>query len=122
MRRFDDAGVKVSIGLASLRRGHSTADTMRAEADAALYEAKRRGGDQVVHYDEIRETITVTTPDTKAALRSLLVQRGIDVHFQPIWNLTTCDLGVEALARPHAEYGLADLTRRSTSPSSWAGT
>jgi diguanylate cyclase (GGDEF)-like protein len=108
VRRFEDAGVKVSVGLASLRRGHSTADTMRAEADAALYEAKRRGGDQVVHYDEIRGTVAVTTADTKAAVRSLLTERGIDVHFQPIWNLTTCDLlGVEALARPHAKYGLA---------------
>jgi EAL domain-containing protein (putative c-di-GMP-specific phosphodiesterase class I) len=30
------------------------------------------------------------------------------VHFQPIWNLTTCHLlGVEALARPHESYGLA---------------
>ena len=107
-RRFDDAGVKVSIGLASLRPGQSTADSMRAEADAALYEAKRRGGGQFVHYEEIRETVAVTTAGTKAALLRLLDERGIDVHFQPIWNLTTCDLlGVEALARPHADYGLA---------------
>jgi diguanylate cyclase (GGDEF)-like protein len=39
VHRFDDAGVKVSAGLASLRPGHSTAETLRAEADAALYEA-----------------------------------------------------------------------------------
>jgi diguanylate cyclase (GGDEF)-like protein len=108
VRRFDDGGVKVSIGLASLRPGQSTADSMRAEADAALYEAKRRGGGQVVHYEEIRETVAVTTADTKAAVRRLLDERGIDVHFQPIWNLATFDLvGVEALARPHAGYGLA---------------
>ena len=37
----------------------------------------------------------------------MLDERGLDVHFQPIWNLTTCELiGVEALARPHATYGL----------------
>ena len=106
-RRFEDAGVRVSIGLASLRPGQSTADSLRGEADAALYEAKRRGGDQVVHYEEIRETVAVTTADEKAAVRRMLDERGLDVHFQPIWNLTTCELiGVEALARPHAIYGL----------------
>ena len=106
-RRFEDAGVRVSIGLASLRPGQSTADSLRGEADAALYEAKRRGGDQVVHYEEIRETVAVTTADEKAAVRRMLDERGLDVHFQPIWNLTTCELiGVEALARPHATYGL----------------
>ena len=97
----------MSIGLASLRPGQSTADSLRGEADAALYEAKRRGGDQVVHYEEIRETVAVTTADEKAAVRRMLDERGLDVHFQPIWNLTTCELiGVEALARPHATYGL----------------
>ena len=107
-RRFEDEGVKVSIGLASLRPGHSTADSMRAEADAALYEAKRRGGDQVVHYEEIRGTVAVTTADKKATVRRMLDERGLDVHFQPIWNLTTCRLlGVEALARPRERYGLA---------------
>ena len=107
-RRFGDEGVKVSIGLASLRPGHSTADSMRAEADAALYEAKRRGGDQVVHYEEIRGTVAVTTADKKATVRRMLDERGLDVHFQPIWNLTTCRLlGVEALARPRERYGLA---------------
>jgi diguanylate cyclase (GGDEF)-like protein len=106
-RRFEDAGVRVSIGLASLRTGQSTADSLRGEADAALYEAKRRGGDQVVHYEEIRETVAVTTADEKAAVRRMLDERGLDVHFQPIWNLTTCELiGVEALARPHPTYGL----------------
>ena len=106
-RRFEDAGVRVSIGLASLRPGQSTADSLRGEADAALYEAKRRGGDQVVHYEEIRETVAVTTADEKAAVRRMLDERGLDVHFQPIWNLTTCELiGVEALARPHTTYGL----------------
>ncbi len=107
-RRFDDAGVKVSIGVASLRPVHSTADSLRAEADAALYEAKRRGGDQVVHYEEIRGTVAVTTADKKAAARRMLDERGLDVHFQPIWNLNTCHLlGVEALARPRESYGLA---------------
>lgn len=108
VRRFDDVGVKVCVGIASLRPGQSTADEMQAEADAALYEAKRRGGDQIVHYEEIRESVTVTTAGTKAAVRRMLAERRMDVHFQPIWNLATYELlGVEALARPHPDYGLA---------------
>jgi len=107
-RRFEDASVKVSTGVAALQPGEATAETLRAEADAALYEAKRRGGNQVVEYEEIRATVAVTTAGTKAAVRRLLDERGVDVHFQPIWNLATRDLlGVEALARPHARYGLA---------------
>jgi diguanylate cyclase (GGDEF)-like protein len=107
-RRFDDEGVKMSIGVTSLRPGCSTADSMRAEADAALYEAKRRGGDQVVDYEEIRGTVAVTTADKKAAFRRMLDEHGLDVHFQPIWNLTTCRLlGVEALARPRESYAMA---------------
>lgn len=52
--------------------------------------------------------MSVTTADEKAAVRRMLDERGLDVHFQPIWDLTTCRLiGVEALARPHACYGLA---------------
>ena len=53
------------------------------------------------------EAVAVTTADEKAAVRRMLDERGLDVHFQPIWNLTTCELiGVEALARPHATYDL----------------
>src|ERR1035437_6899406 len=42
-RKLADAGVKVSVGMSGLRPGLQ-ADTLRAEADAALYEAKRHGG------------------------------------------------------------------------------
>ena len=61
-----------------------------------------------MHYEEIRGTVAVTTADKKAAARRMLDERGLDVHFQPIWNLNTCHLlGVEALARPRESYGLA---------------
>ena len=38
---------------------------------------KRRGGNHIVHYEEIRETVAVTTADTKAAVRRMLEQRGV---------------------------------------------
>ena len=57
---LQDAGIQVSIGVSALRSGQQ-ADTLRAEADAALYEAKRAGGDRAAHYEDIRERVVVTT-------------------------------------------------------------
>jgi EAL domain-containing protein (putative c-di-GMP-specific phosphodiesterase class I) len=106
-RAMSDAGIKASIGVSALRPGQR-ADDLRAEADAALYEAKRRGGNQVAHFDDIRDHITVTTSETSAAVRRMIGERGIATVFQPIWNLAEGSLlGVEALTRPNAEYGLS---------------
>jgi diguanylate cyclase (GGDEF)-like protein len=41
-RELTDAGIEVSVGVSALRPGQQ-ADTLRAEADAALYESKRQG-------------------------------------------------------------------------------
>ena len=43
----------MSLGVSELAAGQAD-DLLRAEADAALYEAKRRGGHRVAHFDEIR--------------------------------------------------------------------
>ena len=52
-RSFKEAGIEVSIGVSATRPGLQ-ADTLRAEADAALYEAKRQGGGQSAHFEDIR--------------------------------------------------------------------
>jgi diguanylate cyclase (GGDEF)-like protein len=94
-----DAGLAASIGLGELRSGHE-ADTLLAEADAALSEGKRHGGG-IVHFDDIRERVAVTRPDEVRALHRLLDERALTTAFQPIWNLAAGTLlGVEALSRP----------------------
>ena len=106
-RGFADAGLKVSIGVSALRPGQQ-ADALRGEADAALYEAKRCGGDRSVSFEEIREHVAVTTVAQKNTVRRLIDEAALTTVFQPIWHFDTgALLGVEALARPDAELGLA---------------
>ena len=106
-RRAAEAKVRISIGVSSLRPGQPAAD-LRIEADAALYEAKRQGGDGVAHFDDIRHRIVVTTADKRAALRALLDEPRLGTHFQSIWDLDSGTLlGVEALSRPDPIYGFS---------------
>ncbi|MCW3018273.1 MAG: hypothetical protein JWN10_581, partial [Solirubrobacterales bacterium] len=84
------------------------ADALRAEADAALYEAKRQGRNRTVHFEDIRERVVVTTAEKKEAVLRLIGEQRLETVFQPIWNLDAKTLlGVEALTRPDASYGLS---------------
>jgi diguanylate cyclase (GGDEF)-like protein len=101
------AGIEVSIGVSALRPGLQ-ADTLRAEADAALYEAKRQGGSQAAHFDDIRERVVVITSEKKEAVRRLADEGRLTTLFQPIWDFDAQTLlGVEALTRPDQSYGLS---------------
>jgi len=102
-----EAGIDVSIGVSALRPGLQ-ADTLRAEADAALYEAKRQGGNCDAHFDDIRERVFVTTSEKKEAVRRLIDEGRLTTVFQPIWNFEAgIMLGIEALTRPDPSYGLS---------------
>ena len=106
-RSLSDAGIETSIGASALRPGQQ-ADTLRAEADAALYEAKRQGGHRSAHFDDIREHAVVTTSEKKEAVRRLIDEGRLTTVFQPIWDLDAETLlGVEALARPDPSYDLS---------------
>jgi diguanylate cyclase (GGDEF)-like protein len=97
----------VSVGVSDLRGGQSS-DGLRAEADAALYEAKRAGGHRVMHFDDIRDDVAITTSDKTDAVRRLIDEGHLETFFQPIWDLDSGTLlGVEALARPDSEYGFS---------------
>jgi diguanylate cyclase (GGDEF)-like protein len=106
-RAFSAAEVVVSIGVSDLRAGQS-ADDLRAEADAALYEAKRRGGHRVAHFDEIRDQVVITTSARTDVVRRLIDEARLTTVFQPIWDFESQRLlGLEALMRPHPEDGLS---------------
>jgi diguanylate cyclase (GGDEF)-like protein len=106
-RAFDEADVAASIGVATLRAGHS-AEELRAEGDAALYEAKRRGGKGFVSFEEIRDRVSVTTAGKREAVRGLVADQRLVTVFQPIWSFGSGNLlGIEALTRPDPIYGLS---------------
>ncbi|HTA12312.1 MAG TPA: bifunctional diguanylate cyclase/phosphodiesterase [Solirubrobacteraceae bacterium] len=105
-RSLTEAAVEVTIGVSVLRPG-MTADTLRAEADSALYEAKRQGGNRAAYFEDIRERVAVTTSEKKDSVRRLIEEGRLTTVFQPIWNLDAETLiGVEALTRPDPAYGL----------------
>jgi diguanylate cyclase (GGDEF)-like protein len=105
-RSLNAADTALSLGVSTLRRGQSAED-LRGQADAALYEAKHRGGNGVAHFDEIRDTVTLTTSVKSDAVRSMIDEGGISTVYQPIWDIDAgVLLGIEALTRPGEEYGL----------------
>jgi diguanylate cyclase (GGDEF)-like protein len=106
-RTLEEADAAASIGVARMRAGYS-AEELRAEADAALYEAKRRGGKGFVSFTEISEHVSITTTSKREAVRGLVEEGRLDTVFQPIWNFRSAELlGVEALTRPDSSYGLS---------------
>jgi diguanylate cyclase (GGDEF)-like protein len=106
-RALGRAGIIVSVGVSDLRAGQPAED-LRAEADAALYEAKRQGGNRVTHFNEIRDQVVITTSDRTDVVRRLIDETRLNMVFQPIWDLETQRLiGTEALMRPFPEDGLS---------------
>lgn len=101
------AGATMSVGIAQMEQGSQDGDRMREQADAALYEAKRRGRNMVMLFDEIKSTAAFTSPAKVQGVRQLLSEREVGVVFQPIWSMRDGrTIGLEALARPAERYGL----------------
>ncbi|WP_445148729.1 EAL domain-containing protein [Baekduia sp. Peel2402] len=105
LERLERAGIRASAGLADLRPGDDH-EALRQQADAAMYEAKRRGGHQVAPFSEIADETSVTSAEAGLALRTLLDLGEAETVFQPIWDLRRGRLlAVEALARFPQDYG-----------------
>jgi diguanylate cyclase (GGDEF)-like protein len=103
---FTAAEVVVSMGISDLRDGES-ADDLRSEADAALYEAKRAGR-RIAHFDEIRDRVVITTSARTDRVRRLIDEARLSMVYQPIWDFSSHRLlGLEALMRPHPDDELS---------------
>ena len=100
-------GATVSIGLATTTATEQGLIVIREQAGAALDEAKRRGRNTVVAFDEIRADQPLFFPGRVEAVRTLIREGAIGVAFQPIWNIHHGTLiGYEALARPGGDDGI----------------
>jgi diguanylate cyclase (GGDEF)-like protein len=103
---FAAAEVAVSMGISDLRDGESAED-LRSEADAALYEVKR-SGKRIAHFDEIRDRVVITTSARTDRVRRLIDEARLSMAYQPIWDFGSQRLlGLEALMRPHPDLGLS---------------
>jgi EAL domain-containing protein (putative c-di-GMP-specific phosphodiesterase class I) len=102
------SGTTISIGLTTTQNKEYDLQTLHAQADAALREAKKRGNNAAVAFNEIRDSSKLLQPQKVSALRRLLKEKQVNVHFQPIWDMASGKLlSYEALARPDAKYGFA---------------
>jgi diguanylate cyclase (GGDEF)-like protein/PAS domain S-box-containing protein len=96
-----------SIGMALSTDGVD-ADTLISRADAAAYEAKRRGRNRYAIFDEAIRQRVVQELTVEQELRTGIALGELRLHFQPTLDLSKGTVtGVEALVRwEHPERGL----------------
>jgi len=100
--------VTASIGIAVTNRSSDRASSLLRDADAAMYQAKRRGGARHEMFDDAMHTQAVSRLLTERALRRALDGDELRVLFQPQFDLTTGRrVALEALLRwDHPVRGL----------------
>ncbi|MBB3936872.1 putative bifunctional diguanylate cyclase/phosphodiesterase [Aureimonas phyllosphaerae] len=88
-----------SIGICSIENAED-AETITRRADAALYEAKRRGRGQVVRFTPGMREADRQRAQLESDLQSAVERDEFRLHFQPIVNPETLSIfGYEALLR-----------------------
>ena len=93
-----------SVGVAVGQEGAVTAETLFAQAEAALLDAKRAGTAQVRMFDPHMSAEGGRRLELEADLRSAVDRGDLLVHFQPIVDLASGRIvAVEAVARWHHE-------------------
>ena len=103
----DEHLLGASIGVA-LMDGAPDADALLRDADAAMYRAKQAGRSRIEVFDMGMRAWAVDRLATEAALRRALEGDELEVHYQPIVDLTDGSIAaVEALVRwRHPERGV----------------
>jgi diguanylate cyclase (GGDEF)-like protein len=93
--------VSFSIGVATGGRdAERTAAELLADADAAMYRAKKLGRDRVEIFDEELQRRALARLDTEMALRLAIDEDQFFLQYQPIVDLSSGQVhGVEALVR-----------------------
>jgi diguanylate cyclase (GGDEF)-like protein len=107
---FLDASVGVALNTFGVDQG----GTFLANAEAAMYRAKRRGGSRVEVFGESLRIETLDRTKTEHALHRALERHELMLHYQPVVEISgaTTVVGVEALIRwQHPNQGLVAPTR-----------
>ena len=100
--------VSASVGIAFGADDECSASELVCNADLAMYEAKRAGGDRVREYEVVFHSLALQRTELAAELRTALAEGQFSVHYQPIFDLRSNALiGTEALLRwVHPTRGL----------------
>ena len=105
--------LSASIGIASTAGGVTEPTPLLSNADAAMYQAKRRGGADVEVFGEAIRLRVVDRMSTEHALHRAVERGELLLHYQPVVDLRDGRLvGSEALLRwDHPEQGLVHPDR-----------
>ncbi|RYG56470.1 GGDEF domain-containing protein, partial [bacterium] len=97
-----------SIGIAFSSGGYDHPDEMLRHADAAMYEAKRRGKARYEVFESSMSASAIHRLEIENDLRRALQKGEFLLHYQPKWDLETDSIaGFEALVRwMHPQRGL----------------
>lgn len=101
--------VRASLGLALTdREREAEPGVLLADADRAMYQAKRAGCGYVLHAEQMDGVRTVSDLDLESALHRALQNEELVLHYQPFFDHVAGTVaGVEALIRwQHPVYGL----------------
>jgi len=100
--------ISASIGVAVVDGRSEPMEAVLGAADAAMYEAKRKGTGHYVEVDSVRREHAGKRMKQFDALREALDQHQFVLHYQPVVKATDAGLaGAEALIRwQHPERGL----------------
>ncbi len=92
--------VSASVGIAFGADEECSASELVRNADLAMYEGKRAGGDRVREYEPVFHTVALQRTELASELRTALAEGQFSVHYQPIFDLRSKDMiGTEALLR-----------------------
>ncbi len=99
--------ISTSVGISIFPRDGKDLDTLISRADAAMYQAKQMGRDNIQFYSEELAAKSRLKSRIEGQLKTALNQNTFQLHYQPVIDLQTARLiGVEALVRwPHEDIG-----------------